>query len=248
MSSSNQGSFSTFLLSLPLAGVAFMAMFGVPQFAPVMAHNNDEELVRGDRRRGERGSRDEEDVFSDFDQASPFENAPQFGSARSSEQASEGGMASGWATQPAADPGRHEYGRQQVVQAPQSTQQFQQQPLATPEWARGAEQAPAVESRNTLQGTQATSSTRELLDWHAASRKLNEIGIEKYHLEPGEEEGSFLFVCLFTPASSPNVTRRFEAEARDPLHAVNAVLAQIDDWLKQQYAQPAANSYRTTSL
>ena len=53
---------------------------------------------------------------------------------------------------------------------------------------------------------------------------------------------------MFTPAGNPHVTRRFEAEAADPLHAVNAVLGQIDDWLKQQYAAPVANSFRTTSL
>lgn len=247
MSTSSQGSFSTFLLSLPLAGVAFMAMFGVPQFAPGMAPGNDEELVRSERRRGDRDSR-ADDVFHEFSESAFGEDAPQFGSPapfRSQADNSPSAVAdrrNHFA--PAASPLRPNEFRLEDEAAPA----FQARPVTTPVWAQSADAIPAVDTRSTMAGTQATSSTRELLDWQAASRKLNEIGIEKYHLERGEEEGSFLFVCLFTPASSPHVTRRFEAEARDPLHAVNAVLAQIDDWLKQQYAAPAAGDIRAASL
>ena len=102
-------------------------------------------------------------------------------------------------------------------------------------------------------GLMATSSVRtnptsqpavaNSLSWQAASRKLTELGIEKYHLERGQNEGAFLFVCLFTPGDAPNVTHRFEAEAADPLQAVNQVLGEIDRWLQQRYA---ANSFPHT--
>jgi hypothetical protein len=55
-------------------------------------------------------------------------------------------------------------------------------------------------------------------------------------LERGSAEGTFLFVCVFSPGDTPHVTHRFEAEAEDPLIAVNRVVQQIDQWLRNRFA------------
>ena len=45
-----------------------------------------------------------------------------------------------------------------------------------------------------------------------------------------EREGDFNFSCRFASRTNPRVIHRFEAEASDPLEAVNQVLRQLDDW------------------
>src|SRR5690606_6864290 len=72
------------------------------------------------------------------------------------------------------------------------------------------------------------------MTWQSAAERLEELGISSYHLEPGAELGSFLFVCSFCPEASSHVTMRFEAESAEPLNAVGDVLAQIDHWQQQQ--------------
>ena len=66
--------------------------------------------------------------------------------------------------------------------------------------------------------------------WQAATRRLNELGIRRFRLEPGRRANEFLFSCFLTPSDNPRVTQRFEAEANEPLRAVQKVLAQIDEW------------------
>jgi hypothetical protein len=39
-----------------------------------------------------------------------------------------------------------------------------------------------------------------------------------------------VFTCVVQPSARSTVKRRFEAEAGDPLQAVQDVLNQIDDW------------------
>lgn len=68
------------------------------------------------------------------------------------------------------------------------------------------------------------------LTWRQAVRQLNQLGIHEFRLEPGREPGDFYFACDFGPVGSPQVTRRFEAEASEPLQAVEIVLKQINDW------------------
>lgn len=77
------------------------------------------------------------------------------------------------------------------------------------------------------------------LTWTEARRRLTELGIDQFHLEPGLQRDHYLFVCLFSPGDDPRVTHRFEAEAADPLMAVQDVLSQIDGWLSQRYADRA---------
>lgn len=75
-----------------------------------------------------------------------------------------------------------------------------------------------------------------LLSWRQAALRLTELGIGNYHLERGAKEGSFLFVCVYSPGDAPQITHRFESEAEDPLVAVNQVLRQVDVWMSRRFA------------
>jgi hypothetical protein len=64
--------------------------------------------------------------------------------------------------------------------------------------------------------------------------RLNDLGIRDFQLQPGVREGEFNFSCRFASRRNPSVIHRFEAEAADPLDAVNQVLRQLDDWRVRQ--------------
>lgn len=76
--------------------------------------------------------------------------------------------------------------------------------------------------------------------WQRAARRLKELGIRKYRLESQIEEQQFLFICSFASPDNPRVVRRFEATADNPLEAVEAVLAQIDEWRTRERSGEAA--------
>jgi hypothetical protein len=68
--------------------------------------------------------------------------------------------------------------------------------------------------------------------WREATRRLKELGIRRYRLESQIEEQTFVFICSFAAVENPRVVRRFEAEADDPLEAVQRVIEEIDEWQK----------------
>ncbi|HXY32953.1 MAG TPA: hypothetical protein VEI07_01935 [Planctomycetaceae bacterium] len=86
----------------------------------------------------------------------------------------------------------------------------------------------APETRRAV--SDASPASRQALAWKQAVGRLNALGIRDYQLQPGEREGEFNFSCRFAARNNPRVIHRFEAEAADPLEAVNEVLRQLDDW------------------
>jgi hypothetical protein len=72
------------------------------------------------------------------------------------------------------------------------------------------------------------------LTWRTAVRRLNKLGIRHFQLEPGARENEFQFSCSLTPSDQPRISHRFEAEAAEPLRAVERVLIQIEQWLDQR--------------
>ena len=82
--------------------------------------------------------------------------------------------------------------------------------------------------------TGRTGSQESPLTWRSAVRRLNALGIRQFRLEPGSREHEFHFTCFLTPRNNPRVTHRFEAEAGDPLRAVEKVLQQITLWQQQR--------------
>ncbi|MEX0727388.1 MAG: hypothetical protein WD065_14025 [Planctomycetaceae bacterium] len=74
-------------------------------------------------------------------------------------------------------------------------------------------------------------------NWKSAVRELNRLGIEDYRLEPGSRKETFLFRCVSSSDGTPRVVRQFEAEADEPLDAVADVIRQARDHLRA----PAGN-------
>ena len=72
------------------------------------------------------------------------------------------------------------------------------------------------------------------LTWPIAVQQLNDLEIRNFRLEPGRQPGQFVFICSYTPTDSPRVSYRFEAEADEPLKAVEKVLAQIGEWQQRR--------------
>lgn len=69
------------------------------------------------------------------------------------------------------------------------------------------------------------------LTWKSAVERLNRLEIRNFRLEPGQQLGQFVFICSYTPQHSPRLSYRFEAQADEPLRAVEKVLEQIDNWM-----------------
>ncbi len=72
------------------------------------------------------------------------------------------------------------------------------------------------------------------LTWQGAVRRLNELEIRNFRLQPGLRENQFVFICSYTPSDSPRVSYRFEAEADEPLKAVEKVVEQIVEWQQRR--------------
>jgi hypothetical protein len=70
----------------------------------------------------------------------------------------------------------------------------------------------------------------------AAIARLNQLGITDYQWQPGDRDGEFLFRCRLVSRRNPRLTQRFEAEAAEPLQALEKVLAQIDEWRARRAA------------
>ena len=77
-------------------------------------------------------------------------------------------------------------------------------------------------------------TARDSLTWQGALRRLNELEIRNFRLEPSRQANQFVFICSYTPTDSPRVSYRFEAESEEPLKAVEKVLAQIDEWQQRR--------------
>lgn len=70
----------------------------------------------------------------------------------------------------------------------------------------------------------------EPLTWTGAITELNAMGIQNYRLTPGAQAGQFRFMCFVTSVDDPCISRRFDAEAGEPLEAVRDVLTQVTTW------------------
>ena len=61
--------------------------------------------------------------------------------------------------------------------------------------------------------------------------RLRDLGATYYLLETWGSQGQlFRFYCKVAVGGSPNYARYFEATHADPLHAMSAVLEQVEAW------------------
>lgn len=257
MRSRTGNSLSTMMFLVPLLGVPLMAIFGVPQFVPVIASSVSDEATRPEKARfkpsvGESASTtsfaaDQMSRGSDSHEEHPFQDL--FGSPRRPRRDSrpihhgetrsreakfvETSLnADTWLTQTSSE--------EPPLEVTQRLSDLFGNSVAnaSPTEPRSRARAATAQMRNEAMsprsnGVQLASSSEPLnegLTWREAVRRLNELGIHEFRLEPGSQPGEFYFACEFTPHRDARVTRRFEAEAKEPLLAVQAVLRQIDEW------------------
>jgi len=105
---------------------------------------------------------------------------------------------------------------------------------STPAQPAATKQAAVQEVDQQFRIRAETMLRRDPATWSAAVQKLNDLGIRDYRLEPGVRPNEFLFSCSYSPPHNPRISRRFKAEALDPLKAVIKVLQQVDEWSRNK--------------
>ncbi len=250
----------TFLFSVPVTAVGFMAIFGVPQVTPLSASSSDDIVIRDPYDQNPWGQQQTSEQMApqgQFQDAPPhhslqghnsLEGAPTWHQQNGTQP--QPGNSRGFvpeSPQPSSNPfGNRTAGNSAPTSSLGSPQEFPNQP-ASLEGRHALNTQPGAPSHNPFSDinsgrTNTTETSAQLLTWHQASARLAELGIQKYHLERGGQEGHFLFVCLYRPEHSPQVTHRFEAEGNDPLVATNQVISQIDNWIRKNYQENSSIS------
>lgn len=238
MRTSAQGSLATVLLLIPILAVPMLAIFGVPQFTPVVASPFDD--AAASRRQDESEAPPFSPTGSEGD---PFERAS---SNLSSDVPEWGDEPSDRAARALADrrrvtPVSHRPTRKTALSEPTEPSPFASpsegtaaptMPDALPGSYRRQRNTAVVDTRPNRPTAEATPAMLDpQLTWRDAVQKLNALGIRNFRLEPGHQPSQFLFSCSYTPRDNPSVSYRFENEADEPLRAVERVLEQIDTWL-----------------
>lgn len=260
MRSRTGNSLSTLMFMVPLLGVPLMAIFGVPQFVPVIASSVSEKPTVTPKNRfnqgvgesvsapsfvidssshdfGFNGGTKLQDVFQAADR--PRRDSRPF---RDSDSRNHGSSFVETSLNSESRPAINSL-NEPKSKGTQSLNDLFGEPIATEAESESIHQSQSPSRRVATEPVPARSlallapvSERSDvgLTWREAVLRLNELGIQNFRLEPGSRHGDFYFACEFAPHRDARVTRRFEAEAAEPLLAVRAVLRQIDDWLPRR--------------
>ena len=293
MRSSIHGTFATLLLLIPVGAIPALAIFGIPQFAPVVAsplhegHERDREHrvgesarapaddlfhddtdfpARGDdassapgrvgdsvavpQRDGQRGSWNDHESdnsaaevsgrLPDWSRDSAVDDRRPANPLRDSLRFDRRASGNGAATRNDSEPDRF------ASRAPEGNKEPAPQYEPGGSGIRRVEnetndpRAPKGYQRQRAETVERTvpaprdDTARDALTWQGALRRLNELEIRNFRLEPSRQANQFVFICSYTPSDSPRVSYRFEAESEEPLKAVEKVLAQIDEWQQRR--------------
>lgn len=254
----------TFLFSIPITAVGFMAIFGVPPIAALNASpKNDDVVIRDPYDQDPWGNsfhNQQQQIPNSSQDAPPYDgiqnrphqhigiesNAPPQGRSNLFSEQPQQRASNQFNNNLADNPEKS-----QLLSNPRqfpnqllstndnrtaSISETNAHPAAHPKAPTNEMRNPFSPGRNSVREN-TTGLSVQMLNWQEASARLTELGIKKFHLERGGQEGMFMFVCLYHPSETPEVTHRFEAEGNDPLVAVNQVLSQVDGWLQQQYQE-----------
>lgn len=262
MRSRTGNSLSTLMFLVPLLGVPLMAIFGVPQFVPVIASSVSEDVTRPTglkpkRRVGEsvaaatfeadsspisldqRRDPPLQDFFRPTDRPRRDSRPIHDADARGREpQIIETSLnTDNWLTQAPSDEPLVDSNAKlnDLFGTSAATANSKELPgLTTRSTTARTRSEPAATRTNATRFVSDSEQSPDGLTWREAVSRLNELGIQEFRLEPGSRRGAFYFACEFTPHRDARVTRRFEAEATEPLLAVQTVLRQIDEWLTRR--------------
>lgn len=241
MSSRAGSTVLTFLMSIPVAAVGLMAVFGVPPLSSVIAAsrgNHDinlgfEEDDRSTRSgRSERGTTDEEaPSWSDSDSETDLGSVTDIESDETerddlgfSRSESKGGRKR--SSSPLAD-----------ARSSESDNDALRFDDEKPETEKSSSKSRGLkrDAANPFPEDAPTSSRGSRVSMKESLKKLNSLNVKKYHLVPGSEPNTWLFVCMFAPGDDQKVIHRFESEDADPDQAVAKTVEQIDAWLLKRF-------------
>lgn len=287
MRSTAHSLFMTMLLLVPISAVPLMAIFGVPQFTPVVPSpleetEDDEDWDRPARKKtrtvAEIEPADDHELDIPVDETLSWDESPQERPRPLKKSRPATRSASGTATadietafgeteaksparkkRPSTRPIPAEFTEDdpqiqtivnevveeessrvesavhldsQDVAAQNESAEMSQIPGYRRQRPGSRDHSDSVPEKTSPRG-QRNSSSAEPLTWSKAVQRLNDYGIRNFRLD-SRSSGEFMFTCSFTPSNSPHVTRKFEAEADDPLKAVEKVLGQIEDASQQR--------------
>ncbi len=230
MRSKSNGTIAALFMLVPLVTVVVLAVFGIPQFVSVVASPVESPRIQFDDSEvgvGESLGHRVDDLFADFDGDSneDFQNL----------QATDAPVHQDW-----DDP----FHDTEVIARERNHRRPSRRTRVTDNTGNAAAVSASADDR-ALDGWRRDSATannrdvdqdsgRKPLTWKVAIAKLREVGIREYRLEPAERPNEFHFSCSYTPADNPRITHLFEAEAAEPLRAVEKVLEQIAEWSRKR--------------
>lgn len=249
MRSRIHSTFATLLLLIPVVSIPALAIFGIPQFAPVVVSPLDEGVPEdresriGQSARLGRFPEDLEDAPA-FDPESERQLAESRTRALGSQDAPRRSFLNSESfSDPLASPRQPRKGRD--TQRPVEGLGSAAQPFGAESTGLGPAGPLHSVPLNPVQPASPQDGFAELslnptvsnpanLTWNEAIRRLNELQIRDFRLGPGLNANEFLFVCSYTPSDSPLVSYRFEAESPEPLKAVENVLEQVVAWQQRR--------------
>lgn len=247
------GLVTTALMIVPMMAVPLMAIFGVPQFAAVVASPTDHDAdfdfpMLKERRVGQSDAAPGRTVAvttaPSIDLFRPY-GAQQVtdGRAESNESIQQtpwvNPLAGGLKELPAPQPNSQANDRANSSMRNASVRSARQLPQQVYDVfsdnfdQRAAEGRVATNAASPRDGQGKSAPKNHQVEfpqftWREAVDRLNELGASTYRLTPGMHPQEFRFVCFVTSVDDMRITRRFEAEAGDPLVAVEKVLAQVE--------------------
>lgn len=240
MRSSSHSPFAAVLVVIPLLAVPLLAVFGIPQLEPTAASPSATPAEDGfatdaaDVGVGESIRYGADDLFAPIEtESGEPANQPPLG-AESVRRDTRPVTRLGSPLDRISAPRRTDTNRRDVVGAPSGRPNWSPPADALQGWALDADEASAASTNATSADPRQPPASPAPLTWQEAVRRLNELGIRRYQLQPGQRETDFQFSCSFTLPDYPRITHRFEAEADEPLKAVQDVLTQVENWHKRR--------------
>ncbi len=250
----NYGLTGSLLLLIPMLVIPGMAVFGIPQFLPVVASPVDSEPrlrepgFREDRV-GESAAHPKSPLQFDDESLDLFRSPDERRTAaRPVTQSS--GRPDVWTDPLRLETAtvRHASSRQATI-LPVSNESAGSLRTASLAVGNPRVQAASGTDSRTLTDTDGTGVARYVreerttarertsspaasapITWREAATRLNRLGVRTYRLMPGTETGEFRFLCYVTSAHDPRISRRFEASSFEPLDAVHRVIQDISRW------------------
>lgn len=252
MSASGGGSFAAILLSIPLSAVALMSVFGIPQLSQIISsQGNDDGIDRGGER--SRGSRHrpkstadlDDESFEEFDEFDEESDAPLADEERE-RKAPRKGLGSLRGARALRDSAASGDDVKILAQGPDSeTELSDDESLpARGKGSRNPFKADTADLDEPADETPPAAFPAKSQSFESAVRKLAPLGVDHYHLEPGLDPGTFLFVALINSKGTTGPIHRFEAEANESAAAVTDVVQQIADWRAESSGRRADGAGR----